>query len=298
MRSETTVNVQPVFRAGAATRVPFFASRGAGGWLWSAIVLAVLALIMFLPIIWMIAGGFKTEAEVTQIPPVLFPEVWHWDNFAYVVATSPIGSGYVNSAIYVCAIVLIQVTTSTIGGYVFAKLRFPGQNLLLIGILATLMIPPFLIQIPLYVIMVDLGWLNSYAALIVPAMFTAFGIFLMRQFILGVPHDYIESARLDGCGEFRVIAQIVFPLVREPAAALAILIFLYHWNDLFWPLLVMRQQSAYTLSQALYYLHGAYGTNYHLKLAAAALVVIPPIVVYLIAQKQIMRGVALTGVKG
>jgi ABC-type Fe3+ transport system permease subunit len=129
--------------------------------------------------------------------------------------------------------------------------------------------------------MVQLGWLNSFAALIVPAMFTAFGVFLMRQFILGVPQDYIESARLDGCGEFRVIGQIVFPLVREPAAALAILIFLYHWNDLFWPLLVMRQQTAYTLSQALYYLHGAYGTNYHLKLAAAALVVIPPIVVYL-----------------
>jgi ABC-type glycerol-3-phosphate transport system permease component len=272
--------------------------RPIAGWGWSLLVLVVLGFVMFLPIVWMIAGGFKTEAEVTIVPPVLFPDVWHVDNFSYVVTTSPIGSGYLNSAIYVCAIVLIQVTTSTIGGYVFAKLRFPGRNVLLIGILATLMIPPFLIQIPLYVVMVRLGWLNSYAALIVPAMFTAFGIFLMRQFILGVPHDYIESARLDGCGEFRVIGQIVFPLVREPAAALAILIFLYHWNDLFWPLLVMRQQTAYTLSQALYYLQGAYGTNYHLKLAAAALVVIPPIVVYLIAQKQIMRGVALTGVKG
>jgi len=253
---------------------------------------------MFVPIVWMIAGGFKTEAEVTQVPPVLFPQVWHWDNFTYVLATSPIGTGYLNSAIYVTAIVIIQVSTSTVGGYVFAKLRFPGRNVLLIGILATLMIPPFLTQIPLYVVMVQLGWLNTYAALIVPSMFTAFGIFLMRQFMLRVPNDYLESARLDGAGEFRVIAQIVFPLVREPAAALAILIFLYHWNDLFWPLLVMRQQTSYTLSQALYYLQGAYGTNYHLKLAAAALVVLPPIIVYMVAQKQIMRGVALTGVKG
>src|ERR1700716_4287723 len=266
------------------------------GWGWAPLLLRVLAILMFVPIVWMIAGGFKTEAEVTQLPPVLFPGVWHWDNFTYVVATSPITTGYINSIIYVFAIVVVQVTTSTVGGYVFAKLRFPGRNVLLIGILATLMIPPFLIQIPLYVVMVQLGWLNTYAALIVPAMFTAFGIFLMRQFMLRVPNDYLESARLDGCGEFRVIAQVVFPLVREPAAALAILVFLYHWNDLFWPLLVMRQQTSYTLFQALYYLHGAYGTNYHLKLAAAALVALPPIIVYLVAQKQIMRGVALAGV--
>jgi multiple sugar transport system permease protein len=272
--------------------------RAVARWGWSSLVLTVLGLLMFVPIVWMVAGGFKTEAEVTQVPPVLFPQVWHWDNFTYVIATSPIGTGYLNSAIYVSAIVVIQVATSTVGGYVFAKLRFPGRSALLIGILATLMIPPFLTQIPLYVVMVQLGWLNSFAALIVPSTFTAFGIFLMRQFMLRVPNDYLESARLDGCGEFRVIAQIVFPLVREPAAALAILIFLYHWNDLFWPLLVMRQQASYTLSQALYYLQGAYGTNYHLKLAAAALVVLPPIIVYLVAQKQIMRGVALTGVKG
>lgn len=287
-----------MLRTGSATRRALSYCRPVGGWFWSLIVLVVLGLLMFGPIIWMIAGGFKTEAEVTQVPPVLFPGAWHWDNFTYVLATSPIGIGYFNSAIYVTAIVVIQVATSTMGGYVFAKLRFPGRNLLLIGILSTLMIPPFLIQIPLYVVMVGLGWLNSYAALIVPSMFTAFGIFLMRQFMLGVPNDYLESARLDGCGEFRVITQIVFPLVREPAAALAIFIFLYHWNDLFWPLLVMRQQASFTLPQALYYLQGAYGTNYHLKLAAAALVVFPPILVYLVAQKQIVRGVALAGVKG
>jgi multiple sugar transport system permease protein len=296
VRIDATAN--PTLQAGSATPATVWRWRALAGWGWSTVVLVVLGLVMFVPIIWMIAGGFKTEAEVTQSPPILFPQVWHWDNFTYVVATSPIGMGYLNSAIYVTAIVIMQVTTSTVGGYVFAKLRFPGRNVLLIGILATLMIPPFLIQIPLYVVMVRLGWLNNYAALIVPAMFTAFGIFLMRQFMLRVPNDYLESARIDGCGEFRVIAQIVFPLVREPAAALAILIFLYHWNDLFWPLLVMRQQTSYTLSQALYYLQGAYGTNYHLKLAAAALVVLPPIIVYLVAQKQIMRGVALTGVKG
>src|SRR5438128_12102849 len=108
-------------------------------WGWSTLVLAVLGIVMFLPIVWMIAGGFKTEAEVTQVPPVLFPGVWHWDNFTYVVATSPITTGYINSIIYVFAIVVIQVTTSTVGGYVFAKLRFPGRNVLLIGILATLM---------------------------------------------------------------------------------------------------------------------------------------------------------------
>ena len=264
----------------------------------SLIFVVVFGFLMFAPLIWMFLGGVKTEAEVIAIPPTVLPQVWQWNNFTYVLETSPIGRGYLNSMIVVPIVVVVQLTTSIVGGYVFAKVRFPGREALFIGILSTLMIPSFLVEIPLFVVIVQLDWMNTYAALVVPHLFTAFGIFLMRQFMESVPTEYIESARLDGCSEWGVIGRIVFPLVREPAAALAIFVFVYHWNDLFWPLLVMRQQFMYTLPIALYYLQGGYGRYYHLILASATLAVVPVVIVYALLQENIIKGVALTGLKG
>jgi multiple sugar transport system permease protein len=268
------------------------------GFVVSLVFVVVAGFLMFAPLVWMFFSGLKTEGEVIRIPPTLLPEEWLWSNFDYVLATSPIGRGYINSLIVVPIIMVVQLVTSIVGGYAFAKVRFPGREALFIGILSTLMIPGFLVEIPLFVVMVQLGWMNTYAAIVVPHLFTAFGIFLMRQFMEGVPTEYIESARLDGCSEWGVIGRIVFPLTREPAAALAIFVFVYHWNDLFWPLLVMRQQAMYTLPIALYYLQGGYGKYYHLILASATLAVVPVVIVYAILQENIIKGVSLTGLKG
>jgi multiple sugar transport system permease protein len=284
--------------AARSTRTLYRRLRPTIGLVISLIFVVVVGFLMFAPLIWMFFGGLKSEGEVVSIPPTLFPKDWLWSNFDYVMQTSPIGRGYLNSMIVVPIILVVQLVTSIVGGYVFAKVRFPGREPLFVGILSTLMIPAFLVEIPLFVVMVQLNWLNTYAALVVPHLFTAFGIFLMRQFMEGVPTEYIESARLDGCSEWGVIGRIVFPLVREPAAALAIFVFVYHWNDLFWPLLVMRQQSMYTLPLALYYIQGGYGRYYHLVLASATLAVVPVVIVYALLQENIIKGVALTGLKG
>jgi multiple sugar transport system permease protein len=254
--------------------------------------------VCLLPLLWMFVNAFKEQWEIVNVPMVWFPAYPRYDNFLYVLERSPIAAGYRNSMITVPTVTVIQVFTSIIGGYAFAKLRFPGRELLVIGVLSTLMLPGFLIQIPLFVMVVQLEWLNTYQAMIVPFLFTPFGIFLMRQFISGVPTEYLDSARIDGSGEIGLIWRIVFPLVKEAAAALSIFIFIAHWNNLFWPLLVLRQRDMFTLPLALFTLQGDYGTYYHHILAGATLGILPVIIIYLFFQEHIVRGVTLTGLKG
>jgi multiple sugar transport system permease protein len=260
--------------------------------------LVVAGIVMLLPLFWMIVGGFKAEWEVTAVPAVWLPSQWRWDNYLYVLTQSSIATGYKNSLILVSIVTVISVATSVVGGYVFAKLRFPGRDILFIGVISTLMLPGFLIQIPLFVMMAKLEWLNTYQAMIVPFLLTPFGIFMMKQFMTGLPTEYIDSARMDGASETSVIWRIVFPLVKEPAAALAIFVFIQHWNELFWPLLVLRQREMFTLPLALFALNGDYNTVYSLILAGATLAIIPVVIVYAVLQEHIIRGVTLTGLKG
>lgn len=264
----------------------------------SYLFLIVSGVLMLLPLFWMIVGGFKAEWEVTAVPAVWLPSQWRWDNYVYVLGQGLIATGYKNSMILVTIVTVIQVVTSVVGGYVFAKLRFPGREVLFIGVISTLMLPGFLIQIPLFVMMAKLEWLNTYQAMIVPFLLTPFGIFMMKQFMTGLPTEYIDSARMDGASETSVIWRIVFPLVKEPAAALAIFVFIQHWNELFWPLLVLRQREMFTLPLALFALNGDYNTVYSLILAGATLAIIPVVIVYAVMQEHIIRGVTLTGLKG
>jgi multiple sugar transport system permease protein len=260
--------------------------------------LIVAGVIMLLPLFWMIVGGFKAEWEVTAVPAVWLPSEWRWDNYVYVINQTLIGTGYKNSLILTTVVTVIQVATSVVGGYVFAKLRFPGREILFIGVISTLMLPGFLIQIPLFVMMAKVEWLNTYQSMIVPFLLTPFGIFMMKQFMTGLPSEYIDSARIDGASETSVICRIVFPLVKEPAAALAIFVFIQHWNELFWPLLVLRQRDMFTLPLALFALNGDYNTVFSLILAGATLAIIPVVIIYCVLQEHIIRGVTLTGLKG
>lgn len=260
--------------------------------------IVVSGVTMLLPLIWMFVNAFKEQWEIVNVPMIWLPQYPRYDNFLYVLERSPISTGYKNSLIIVPIVTVIQVLTSIVAGYAFAKLRFPGRELLFIGILSTLMLPGFLIQIPLFVMVVNLEWLNTYQAMIVPFIFTTFGIFLMRQFISGVPTEYLDSARIDGSGEIALIWRIVFPLVKEAAAALFIFVFIAQWNGLFWPLLVLRSRDMFTLPLALFTLTGDYGTYYHHILAGATIGIIPVILIYMFFQEHIVRGVTLTGLKG
>src|SRR5437764_14552391 len=226
--------------------------------------LVLMALIMAVPVLWMVVGSLKTEHEVSALPPVWFPrEGLQFQNFSRVIEITPLGSAYINSLVIGAAVTVIQVLTSALAGYAFAKLRFKGRELLFIGVLSTMMLPGFLIQIPMFVVVQRLGWLNTFWPMIIPFLFTPFGIFMMRQFMLNIPNEYIDSARIDGSGEIGLIYQIVFPLIREAAAALAIFVFIANWDQLFWPLLVLRQKQMYTLPLALYSIQVYMGTYYH-----------------------------------
>lgn len=292
-----SVVAEPAVRARRSARTGLRWQRIVGETL-AYLFLIVAAVIMLLPLFWMIVGGFKTEWEVTAVPAVWLPSQWRWDNYVYVMTQSLIGTGYKNSLILVTIVTVIQVVTSVVGGYVFAKLRFPGREVLFIGVISTLMLPGFLIQIPLFVMMAKVEWLNTYQAMIVPFLLTPFGIFMMRQFMTGLPTEYIDSARMDGASEASVIWRIVFPLVKEPAAALAIFVFIQHWNELFWPLLVLRQRDMFTLPLALFALSGDYNQVFSLVLAGATLAIIPVVIIYAVLQEHIIRGVTLTGLKG
>ncbi len=293
LRDRPTVSATAVTRPRVAVRWGQVALEAG-----ALVFLVVSATVMFTPLLWMVVSAFKAEWEVTAIPPVWLPSQWKVENFAHVLNASPIGAGYKNSLIIATIVTIIQVFTSALAGYAFAKLRFPGRNILFIGVLSTMMLPGFLIQIPLYVLMVNIGWMNTYQAMIVPFLFTPFGIFMMRQFMLNIPSDYIDAARIDGAGEIKIIYSVIFPLIREAAAALAIFVFIAHWNELFWALLMLRQRHMFTLPLALFVIQGDYGTFYHLVLAGATLAIIPPLIVYSLFQEHIVRGITLTGLKG
>jgi multiple sugar transport system permease protein len=253
---------------------------------------------MFLPIIWMAISGFKTVHEVQAIPPQFFPQTWQWENYLAVWQVTPLARSFVNSMFVGLCQVAGVVITSTVAGYAFARLRFPGRDLMFILILSTLMIPFFLQAIPLFVIMARLGWINTYQAQIVPFLASGFGIFLMRQFILTVPGELVDAARIDGCSEFGVVWRVVMPLVKSAVAALAIFTFISSWQDLFWPLLVAKQEEYYPIQQAIYYVRGQYQRSENLLMAAGTLAIVPPLIMFMILQERMVQGIALTGLKG
>jgi multiple sugar transport system permease protein len=253
---------------------------------------------MFLPIFWMAISGFKALEEVRAIPAQLFPTVWQWQNYVQIWQVTPLARAFLNSLIIGGALMTGVVTTSTMAGYAFAKLRFPGRDILFVLILSTLMVPFFLQAIPLFVIMARLHWINTYQAQIVPFLASGFGIFLMRQFMFTIPTELIDAARIDGCSEFGILWRIMLPLVKPAAAALAIFTFIFSWQDLFWPLLVAKKAAYYPIQLAIYYIQGQYNSFEHLLMAAGTIAILPPMIMFLILQERMVQGFTLTGLKG
>lgn len=254
--------------------------------------------VMASPLLWMFITAFKSQEEARAIPLKLFPSVWRWQNFIEIWQVTPLGRAFLNSFFIGTCMTAGVVATSTIAGYAFAKLRFPGREMLFLVILSTMMVPFFLQAIPLFVIMARLGWISTYQALIVPGLCSAFGIFLMRQFMLTIPTELIDSARIDGCSEFGILWRIMLPLIKSAAAALAIFTFVFSWQDLFWALLVAKQKAVYPIQLAIYYIQGQYGDYTALLMAAGSIAIFPPLIIFLILQERMVEGVTLTGMKG
>ena len=264
-----------------------------------AVLLALFAVAMVYPFLWLVFSSFKTSGDIIAIPVHLWPRKWTLSAFDLVWSESNLPRAYVNSIGVSAAIVASTLFTSSLGGYVFARLHFPFRRFIFYFILSTTMVPFVTLLIPLYLVMLDLRLLNSYTALWLPAAVSSFGIFLCRQFIVSIPQDLYDAAKLDGASDFAIYHQIILPLIRPVLSALAIFSFLGSFNSYLWPLVALNDERLYTLPLILVQISTTMGgTNYQGVMAGSLLASIPTILVYLIFQRNFVRGIALSGVKG
>lgn len=260
-------------------------------------LLALGALGMLIPFVWQFLTSLKTLPHATRVPPTLIPD-GRWSNYSRIFDLVPFGEQFLNTLIMTAARSIGQVLFCSMAAYAFARLRFPGRNLIFGVFLSVLMVPPQLFIIPQYEIVAELGWLNSMPALIVPGLFSAFGVFLLRQFFLGLPIELDEAARLDGANPLRIWWSVVLPLARPGLVALGILTTIWSWNDFFWPLVVNNDPDKMTLSAGLASLQGQFMTDYPVLMAGSLLASLPVIAVFIVLQRQFVQGIAFTGTKG
>ena len=264
------------------------------------LLLGIGSIIMIVPFYWTIITSFKTTAEIQRFPPTWWPQEWTLDHWLELGNLS-IGSFPVffrNSVFVTTVITVLTLFTSSLSGYVFAKFEFPGRNKIFILVLAMMMIPFSITLIPSYALMVRFHWINNYLALIIPVAFNPFGIFLMRQFMHGIPNELLDAARIDGSGEWQIFFRIVLPLCTAGLAALGILTFIGQWDNFLWPLVIIDDPDLYTIPLGLAQFRGRVGTNVGGLAAAAMVAVLPVLIMYLFAQKRFIEGITLSGLKG
>jgi len=260
-------------------------------------ILIMGSIVMLFPFVWMILTSLKTYAESIQVPPVMIPEDFQWKNYQEVFTLLPFFKFMMNTFIVTVLRTAGQLFLCSLAAYAFARIVFPGRNLLFVLALSVLMVPGQVFLLPQYMIMVKLGWLNTLQAVVVPGLFSAFGTFLLRQFFMGLPKELEEAARLDGCNHFQIYWRIMLPLAKPGLIALGIFTILWSWNELMWPMIVNSSPEAMTLAVGLSSLQGQYGTNYPILMAGSFLAVLPMLILFIILQKQFIEGIAITGGK-
>jgi multiple sugar transport system permease protein len=246
----------------------------------------------------MVSTSCKGPAEIFTQTPSIIPKAPTLDNFRNLLQAANLGRSFLNSLIFAIGMTILSVLCNAMAAYGFAKLSFPGREKLFALLLLTMMVPGQVTMMPVFLILKSLGLLNSFTGLIIPGVASVFGIFMLRQFMQAVPEEILEAARIDGCGEFRIFFMIMLPLCRPILATLAIFSFIGAWNEFFWPLIIMLREDMQTLPVALANLNGQFNTDWGLLMAGSVLVVIPVIIVFLMAQKHYIRGIADGGVKG
>ena len=265
--------------------------------LYTVVTLGFVAVIT--PFVWMILGSFKPQGELLRVPPTWWPESPTLDNYRSLFSKQSFLRYFFNSTIVAVVITVANVTFSSMVGYALAKLKFRGKKLVFALVMGTLMIPGMVTFVPLFVLVANLGMVDSYPGLILPFLVTPFGVFLMRQFIMQLPDDLLDAGRIDGAGELRIFRQIILPLCGPGLATLGILTFLGSWNSFLWPLVVAQTQDYYTLpvALALFSNNQQFIPNYGVLLAGATVVVVPVLIVFLIFQRRFIEGIASTGIK-
>lgn len=261
------------------------------------LILVPTVFIIVAPYMWMITASLKERGYIGE-PPHLYPGTFDFTNYQIALQGAPFGRYFLNTTVVAVTVVLSRIVIGGMAAYAFAYLKFKGKNIIFLLYLSTMMIPFYAIVIPLYLIIRDLHWFNTYQALIVPRMVDAFAILLLRQAFITVPRDYIDAARVDGCSHWSVLWRIVMPMGFPSVLTVAIFSFLFIWNDFFWPLLAANDDKMRVIQTGLQAFNGRYNVEWTYWMAGTVIATIPPIVLFLAAQKQFISGLVRSGLRG
>jgi ABC-type glycerol-3-phosphate transport system permease component len=260
-------------------------------------VLIVFSLVIFMPFAWGVLSSFKTKDELSAIPATILPKTFAWENYRHVISTGFFLRDNLNSFIITSVSTVLTILICSLAGYGLTKFKFKGQNIIFIVFLGTMMIPIQTTMIPVFILTSRLGMLNTYRGIILPMLANAYGIFLMRQFMLTIPDALIEASRIDGCREFRIFYKIAVPLAKPAIGTLSILTFLEGWNSFLWPLILLSKSEMSTVQVGLRRFQGEYSSQGNYVMAAAVLAIIPVAVVFILFQRYIIEGISTSGLK-
>jgi multiple sugar transport system permease protein len=264
----------------------------------SQILLTVVLLIFLTPFVWMLATALKPAAEVFATPPKLFGSELRFQNFSEAWNYVPFGR-YMFNGVFVSVIgTLVVCVTSTFAAYAFARLSFKGRDGIFLLYLVTLMVPQEVMIVPMFILMQQFDWVNTYQALILPWAFSAFGTFLLRQFFLNIPRELEEAAMVDGANRLRILWQVIVPIARPAVAVLAVFTFINYWNSFLWPLIITNSADKFTVPVGLNGFLGQQGNQWHLLMAAATISMLPTVIIVLLLQRHLVRGIAMSGMGG
>ena len=264
----------------------------------SQILLTVVLLIFLTPFVWMLATALKPAAEVFATPPKLFGSELRFQNFSEAWNYVPFGRYMLNGLFVSVMGTLVVCLTSIFAAYAFARLSFKGRDVVFLLYLVTLMVPQEVMIVPMFILMQQFDWVNSYQALILPWAFSAFGTFLLRQFFLNIPRELEEAALVDGANRLRILWQVIVPIARPAIAVLAVFTFINYWNSFLWPLIITNSADKFTVPVGLNGFLGQQGNQWHLLMAAATISMLPTVIVVLLLQRHLVRGIAMSGLGG
>ena len=264
------------------------------------ILLATGSVIFAGPFLWMLMSSLKTQYEIYLFPPKLLPESVQWMNYVVVFRDQPFARFIGNSMFVSLCVTVGVILTSSLAGYSFSRLRYPGRDRIFLLYLGTMMIPGAVLLIPSYALMIELGWRDSYYALIVPGLVSAWGTFLMRQFMMNIPKELEDAAFMDGASRLRIYWTVIMPVSKPVIATLAIFTFMAVWNELLWPVIILRTPEMYTLPMGLAKFQSRFPnqTPWHLVMAASTISVLPILILFIAGQKYYVQGIVTTGLKG
>ena len=261
------------------------------------IILVFWAVFMIMPFAWMLLTSVKTQPEAMKVPIVWLPKNPQWKNYVDVLQKYRFASYYKNTAFVTVTTVVFQLITCSMGAYAFARLDFPGKNAIFLVCMTVLMVPTQMIIIPRFIMTMRLGWLNSFAGIIIPNLPSIYGVFFLRQNFMTLPRELDEAAMIDGFSFFGIYWRILLPLLKNGLIAFGVLTTLWSWNEMLWPLIVTSKQSLYVLSITLANMQGQYAQKIPTQMAAGVLAMAPMLLVFLIGQKQMLEGIALSSIK-